>query len=148
MGDLKAPLTVTAAIILRETSQGMRVLIARRKLDASLEAGRWEFPGGKVEPLEHPEACLKREIREELDLDIKVRRIFDVASHVYETPRGPFHILLLCYLCEASTDEFDCVDVAEARWVSADELPGFDYAVADRATVEKLRAFLKGKLSC
>lgn len=130
---------VTAAIILRETPEGTRVLIARRKLDTSLEPGKWEFPGGKLESQEHPEACLAREIREELALEIEVGEIFDVASHLYETPQGPVHILLLCYWARASSADFKLVDVLDARWVSPSELGDFDYAAADVATVDKLR---------
>ena len=139
---------VTAAIIIRETHEGTRVLIARRKLDTSLEAGKWEFPGGKLEPLEHPDACLKREIREELDLEIEVGAIFDVVSHVYETPRGPIHILLLCYLATATMAEFKLKDVADARWVAAQDLAGFDFAAADVSLVAKLRVYLEKEKRC
>ena len=75
---IRPPVNVTAAIILRETPEGTRVLLARRKLDTLLEPGKWEFPGGKLEPLEHPKACLKREISEELGLEIEVGEIFSV----------------------------------------------------------------------
>jgi 8-oxo-dGTP diphosphatase len=136
------PINVTSAIILRETPEGTRVLVARRKLDTSLEAGKWEFPGGKLEPLEHPRDCLRREIREELGLDIQVGELFDLTSHIYETPRGPVHILLMCYLCTASSADFKLLDVSDARWVSADELDCFDWAAADVVAVEKLRESL------
>ena len=140
---LARPIPVTAAIIVRETANGTRVLVARRKLDTSLEPGKWEFPGGKLEPLESPETCLAREIQEELALEIKVGAIFDVASHVYESPSGPVHILLLCYLCAlVGSPEFKLVDVADAAWVSIDELLTYDYAAADVATVGKLRSHL------
>lgn len=139
------PIPVMSAIILRETPAGPRVLVAQRQLSAFLEPGKWEFPGGKLEPLEHPDACLAREIREELDLEISVGGIFDVASHVYETPKGPVHILLLFYLCSSETEQFKRVDVNDARWVSANELAAFDYAAADIATVAKLRAYLQSR---
>ena len=139
---------VASAIILRETPDGTRVLLARRKLDAKLEAGKWEFPGGKLEPFEHPEQCLIREIKEELDLEITVGESFDVASHIYETPRGPVHILLLAYLCRATSEQFKLVDVADACWVLAKDLGSFDYAAADIATVEKLRKHLEKENSC
>lgn len=137
--NLQRPINVTAAIILRETAEGTRVLIARRKLDTSLEAGKWEFPGGKLEPLEHPRVCLRREILEELALEVEVGEIFDLASHIYETPAGPVHILLMCFLCTASSPDFEILDVADARWISRDELGDFDFAAADVATVEKLK---------
>ena len=120
------------------------MLVARRKLDTLLEPGKWEFPGGKLEPLEHPEACLVREIREELSLEIEVGEIFDVASHIYESAQGPVHILLLCYLCKTDQAEFKLLEVSDARWVEAAQLPDFDYAAADIATVKKLIKYLEG----
>ena len=133
-------MNVAAAIIVRDTSAGVRILIAQRKSEASLEAGKWEFPGGKLEPLEHPEDCLRREIREELALEIEVDEIFDVASHIYQTASGPVHILLLCYLCRTTQADFKLLDVADARWVAVAELGDFEYAAADVATVAKLIA--------
>ncbi len=133
---------MAAAIILRETPEGTRVLLARRKIDTFLEPGKWEFPGGKLEPLEHPRDCLKREIKEELGLAIEVGELFDLASHIYETPTGPVHILLICYVCASESADFKLLDVAEAAWVSADQLNDFNYARADIAIVEKLRLYL------
>ena len=139
---MKPPVNVTSAIILRPFAEGTRVLVARRKLDTSIEPGKWEFPGGKLEPFEHPADCLKREISEELDLEISVGEIFDLASHVYETAGGRVHILLMCYLCTCTSADFKLVDVSDARWVSCDELSGFDWAAADISTVAKLQAYL------
>lgn len=131
-----------AGIIQSPLGSESRLLLACRNLDASHEAGKWEFPGGKVEPLEHPEATLVREIKEELDLEISVERIFDVASHVFETSNGPVHIILLCYLCRAKSESFKMLDVSDARWVRPSELNQFNYATADIGTVAKLRDFL------
>ena len=133
---------MTAAILLRETMTGTLVLIARRKLDAAIEAGKWEFPGGKLEAFEHPRDCLKREIHEELALEIDVGELFDLASHIYETANGPVHILLMSYLCTASSDEFKLVDVSDARWIGVGELAEFEWAAADVAVVAKLQALL------
>ncbi len=141
------PINVASAIILRETPNGTRVLVARRKLDASLEPGKWEFPGGKLEPLEHPDACLIREIREELNLEIEVGEIFDVASHIYSSTQGPIHILLLCYLCRTEQEDFQLLDVSDARWVHSTELSSFDYAAADVATAAKLVKYLNRRTS-
>lgn len=65
--SLMQTLNVTAAIIER----GREILTAQRLKDSHMGL-RWEFPGGKIEPGESPEDCLKREIKEELDLDIQV----------------------------------------------------------------------------
>ncbi len=139
---MSQPINVTSAIILRETSEGVRVLVARRKLDTKLEAGKWEFPGGKLEAFEHPRDGLKREILEELGLDIQVGELFDLTSHIYETAGSRVHVLLMSYLCTAASPEFQLLDVSDARWVSASELAMFDWAAADVVAVEKLRAYL------
>lgn len=128
------PVLVTAAIIRDQN----RILIAQRKADSLVAAGKWEFPGGKVEHGEHPETCLIREIKEELDLEIEVERLFDVASHVYQTPKGPLHIVLICYFCKRVAGQARKVDVQDVRWVTLNELPSFVYAEADVPLVNKL----------
>lgn len=146
--DIK-PLLVAAAIILHEdtsekdTLGKTKILIAQRKLDAAAGAGKWEFPGGKVDPFEHPEVTVVREIEEELDLKITVDRIFDVASHLYDHPtKGPGQIILLCYLCKAESLDFKLLDVADAKWITSRELDQFEFAEADISTVAKLRDYL------
>ena len=68
---------VTAAIIIKDN----KVLIAQRAPDDKL-ANKWEFPGGKIKPGETPQECLKREIREELDVDIEVLDFFSESIYV------------------------------------------------------------------
>ena len=69
---------VTAAVIEKDG----KILIARRKRDDS-QAGKWEFPGGKLEAGETPEACLKRELREELGIETEVGAFFCSSRFVY-----------------------------------------------------------------
>lgn len=129
------PLVVTAAIIRR----GEEILIAQRKADSGFAPLMWEFPGGKLELFEKPEECLRREIREELNLDITVDQIFDVVSHVYRRPDGQrFHIILLCYFCTYRAGQIECLEVADAKWVRREELGDFPYAGADIPIVERL----------
>lgn len=135
MTNVVRPLLVTAAIILGPDG---RVLLAQRKSDAALEALKWEFPGGKIEAFEHPEDCIRREIKEELDLEIRVERVFDVASHFYVKDRDRRHIILICYLCRVDTLEFETLDVEDARWVNPDELSSYDFAAADIPIVSRL----------
>lgn len=120
-----------------------RILIARRKLSSPFEGGKWEFPGGKVEFQESPEACLVREIKEELDLDIEVASLFDVSSHVYRSGERVLHVVLLCFEARVLNDSHEkmrAIDVEEARWVSVSELGDYEFAGADVPFVEKLRA--------
>src|SRR3712207_4944430 len=93
-GHRRQPIVVTAAIIFENAKfenevaslkgETSRILIAKRLASSKVEAGKWEFPGGKLELFESPEACLAREIREELSLEIEVGELFDVVSHVYD----------------------------------------------------------------
>lgn len=137
------PLLVSAAIV----RSGPHVLIARRT--SGDLAGLWEFPGGKIEPWEHPEDSLMREIREELALDVRVDDIFAVVYHVY--PSGP--VLLLAYLCSPVAQDSPgpapeeprsgtAGDVGDApwRWVTVQELQHYDFAPADKKIVEKILA--------
>ncbi len=125
------PLLVTAGVV----RAGDKVLLARRK--GGHLAGKWEFPGGKLEPGEAPEEGLKRELLEELGLEVEVGDVCAVVYHVYET--GP--VLLLAYFC---TPKEEKELPPEARWVEAAELFRFDLAPADRRIAAK---FLERKFS-
>jgi len=82
---------VTAAIILKDN----KVLIAQRAPGKN-QAGKWEFPGGKVELGETPQECLNREIREELEVDIEVLDIFGESIYAYHSGT----IKLMAYWCK------------------------------------------------
>lgn len=113
---------VTAGIIER----GDSVLLARRGAGSHL-AHKWEFPGGKVEPGETPEACLARELREELGIAVRVGE--HVATSHYDYGRGP--ILLLAYRAEMIAGE-PCPREHEAlAWVPLAALADYDLAAAD-----------------
>ncbi len=122
---------VTAAIIQR----GGRMLIARR-LTAAHGAGGWEFPGGKVEPGETREACLAREIEEELGLSIKVGGLF--AEVVHEYPNRT--IRLVAYEAEIVGGKLVVSDHEEIAWVRPAELENFEFLPADVPIVRKLAA--------
>lgn len=133
---------VCAAGIIR---RGGRILIAQRKPDSALEPLKWEFPGGKIEFGEEPPACLAREIREEMDFDISVDEIFEVASHNYLKDGATRHVLLLCYLCTYLRGEPRPLDCHDLRWVGPDEILRHDFAAADIPVVGKVRARLWGR---
>jgi len=140
LSKAKQPILVTAAVVI---DKGL-ILIARRQLNATNEAGKWEFPGGKVEYGEHPEDGLVREILEELNLKIEVERFLDLSSHV--TALGPktMHVVLLCYICRLVSGELKLLDAADARWVKKEELSQFDFATADIPLVASLQRALAG----
>jgi 8-oxo-dGTP diphosphatase len=112
---------VVAAAILRDG----RVLAARRGPGMSLP-GMWEFPGGKVEPGEDDRAALRRELREELGLDVEVHEL--LASAVHDYP----HISIDLVLWSASTTGDPVAHEHDAvRWLAADELGAVVWAPAD-----------------
>lgn len=113
---------VTAAI-LRDRG---RVLLARRKPGGPL-AGYWEFPGGKLEPGESPEACLARELHEELGIEGRVGAF--VASHRHEYAHAT--VELLAYEVEWIAGELAPVDHDALEWVLPEELLRFELAPAD-----------------
>ena len=81
---------VTAGVILQEE----KVLVAQRR-EGGPHGLLWEFPGGKVKEGEEPREALRRELKEELDIDVEVGKIFEAVYHLY--PNYP--ILLLVYHC-------------------------------------------------
>ncbi|ANS73223.1 NUDIX hydrolase [Paenibacillus yonginensis] len=121
---------VAAAII--ENEQG-EILIARRKKDKS-QGGLWEFPGGKLEPDESVEACLKRELREEMNIEIQPYESFGVNEHDY----GSVHIRLFAYKATFVRGEIVLVDHDRVEWVRPKALKAYEFAPADVKFVELL----------
>ncbi|HLF24965.1 MAG TPA: A/G-specific adenine glycosylase [Anaerolineae bacterium] len=121
---------VTAAVI----RQNGRVLIAQRPLDKML-GGLWEFPGGKCEPGETLEECLKREIGEELSLEIEVADRVGVVKHSYTH----FRITLHAFECRVVAGRPKAVSVADFKWVRLREIDRYAFATTDRKIIERLR---------
>jgi 8-oxo-dGTP diphosphatase len=126
---MRARKLVVAALV-REAG---RVLMSRRRSDQAMP-NLWEFPGGKVEPGEHPEAALIREVREELGCDVEIDRIEEVVFHAYEE----FDLYMLVYACRITRGEPKAIEVAEAAWVEAKRLPELDLLPADYPLARKL----------
>ena len=123
---------VVAAIIKNEQN---RILIARRKSGLS-NGGRWEFPGGKLLFDESPEECLKREIREEMGVDIKIIDPF----HLVHFQDGQRSILLIGYLCEFLAGNWALVDHDQILWVEKERLSDYKFSMADIPIVRKLQS--------
>ena len=122
---------VVAALVREEG----RILMSRRRPDQAMP-NLWEFPGGKVEPGEHPEAALIRELREELACDIVVDGIQEVVFHAYPD----FDLYMLVYASRIVSGPPRPVQVAEIAWVSPTELPSLDLLPADYPLARKLAA--------
>jgi 8-oxo-dGTP diphosphatase len=125
------PRSVVGAAILRDG----RVLAARRTSPAAA-AGRWEFPGGKVEPGETPEAALVREVAEELGCRVEV-----TGWLAGEVPIGTSHMLTVA-LATLVDGEPDPVEHDLVRWLAAAELGEVDWLEADRPFLAALRETL------
>jgi 8-oxo-dGTP diphosphatase len=120
-----------------------RVLLTQRKPGTHL-AGLWELPGGKVQPGEDPRGALRRELKEELGIDVAVGEVVDVTFHRYEEAQKA--VLLLFFEAErlAGSDNPRAVDVAAFEWATAQGLEPTRFPAADRAVLNKLRARLEG----
>lgn len=118
-----------------------RVLIAQRPFDKE-HGGLWEFPGGKIEPGESPEAALVRELREELGVTVLPEHLEPLTfSSAGRTTR---HLILLLYRCTAWQGEPRALDAAAIRWVLPAALADYDMPPADRPFVSILAAERRG----
>ena len=122
---------VTAAIVV----ESGKVLIARRNPTARL-ANMWEFPGGKIEPGESPEQCLKRELYEEFEIHVRIGE--RVGASVYDYDFG--RVELIAFKARLVGGSFKLHDHAEIRWVEADVLDRFEFAPADIPFVDMIRS--------
>lgn len=116
-------ITVVAALIKKEG----KVLIARRATGDENTLGKWEFPGGKVEPNESEECAIEREIKEEFEMTIKAKNF--IINNVCEYPNRTIDLRL--YECEYVSGEFKLHDHFDYAWVNIENLLDYDLAKAD-----------------
>lgn len=100
--------------------------------------GLWEFPGGKIEPGENCDEALKREIKEELGVNIAVDEFLCTTDYDYPS----FHLTMHCYLCSIESGSIELREHKSARWLTAETLDSVEWLPADRAVVEKLSVLL------
>jgi 8-oxo-dGTP diphosphatase len=122
---------VTCAIIFH---QG-KVLAAQRSVIMPLP-GKWEFPGGKVEEGEAPEACLIREIREELAIDIRIFGALQPSEFSYTSQKT---IRLIPFLATWEAGDIRLLEHSEVKWIGPEELFSLDWAAADVPIVHELQ---------
>ncbi|MFD2670941.1 (deoxy)nucleoside triphosphate pyrophosphohydrolase [Marinicrinis sediminis] len=123
---------VAAAIVTNEQGD---VLIARRKAGKA-QGGLWEFPGGKIEQGESVEACLKRELLEEMNIQIEPVAFFGMQKHA----EGDTAIRLIAYTAKYIAGEIELVDHDACDWVEPIALTHYLFAPADRPFVSALAA--------
>ena len=131
MAELKLTLVVACALI----DADKRVLLAQRP-EGKPMAGLWEFPGGKVEPGERPEATLIRELHEELGITVSEPCLAPLtfASHAYEN----FHLLMPLYICRRWDGDVIAREHATLKWVRANKLRDYPMPAADTPLIPHL----------
>lgn len=126
---------IGVAVIWNDQGQ---ILIDRRK-QSGLLGGMWEFPGGKVEPDETIEACIQREILEELGIEIAVGDRLIVVDHTY----SHFHVTLNVHHCRHLSGDPQPIECDEIRWVTLAEIDQFPFPKANVQIIEALRQWQK-----
>lgn len=95
----------------------------------------WEFPGGKIETGETPEEALIREIKEELNTEIKVGQLLDTVEYDY----SQFHLTMHCYLCTIKSGKLELKEHEAAKWLTEDTLDSVEWLPADLGLIEKMK---------
>ena len=139
-GD-RTEMTLMPVVAVALTDRTGHILVAQRPVGKD-HAGLWEFPGGKVEAGESPEAALVRELREELGVTVDPSALEPLAFT--SAPRATRHLLLLLYRCAEWQGEPRALDAAALRWVAPAALGDLDMPPADRPFVSILAAEHRG----
>ncbi len=127
--------SVVVGIIYKED----RILIDKRKPQGLL-GGLWEFPGGKVRTGESLEAALRREVREELAIRIRVRRPLTIVDHTY----SHFHVRIHAFECTHVSGRPQCITCDDVKWVRLRDLGRYAFPAANNKIIRTLRSPDKG----
>ncbi len=127
--DQRTVVQVVAGVICRDG----RYLVTKRKHDVHL-GGFWEFPGGKLEAGESLEACLRRELWEELGIEIAAPELLHVTRHHYEERSVELHF----FRCSIAAGEARSLDCDGIRWVLPEELGDLQFPPADLSFIKTL----------
>ena len=119
---------VVAGIVCRENK-----ILATQRGYGEFKDG-WEFPGGKLEAGETRVDALKRELREELDMEVVVGELLETVE--YDYPQ--FHLTMHCYLCQLAKEKFVLKEHEAARWLDKENLYSVEWLPADVSLIEKI----------
>jgi A/G-specific adenine glycosylase len=125
---------VTAGLIRNGSGQ---LLIAKRP-DDKLLGGLWEFPGGKQEEGESLQACLARELQEEMAIRVEVGAFFVKVNHAYTHFKITLHVFECDWLPEGGAPQ--AIECADWRWIEESELDEYAFSAADRQVIAELKA--------
>ena len=101
--------------------------------------GMWEFPGGKIEPGESRDVALKREIQEELGVDITIEELLCTTEYDYPS----FQLTMHCYLCSVASGKIELREHKSACWLTAETLDSVEWLPADKEVIENIKAYYK-----
>jgi len=121
--------TVIAAVMEKDG----KILIARRRRGDALE-NKWELPGGKMEAGESPAECLRRELREEFDIETEIGEFVGSSEYDYRH----LSIRLMAYRTRHISGEFTMLDHEEIQWVLPSDLNNYEFSEADKPIVRML----------
>ena len=122
---------VVAGVIINEK----KILCAQRsKNNLNYISKKFEFPGGKIEKFETDEQCLKREILEELSLEIEINDFYMLVNHIYPD----FKLNMKVYLCSCKSRNVILKEHISCKWLSLKNIPHLDWVEADLPIVRKL----------
>lgn len=124
---------VVAGVIFSDEPDGSRKFFATQRGYGEQKDG-WEFPGGKVEPGETPEQALARELKEELNIQVRVADFITTVE--YDYPK--FHLTMHCYFCQIVEGFVTLLEHEAARWLTLQELRSVNWLPADIAVVERI----------
>ena len=122
---------VVAGVIINEK----KILCAQRsKNNLNYISKKFEFPGGKIEKFETDEQCLKREILEELSLEIEINDFYMLVNHIYPD----FKLNMKVYLCSSKSRDVILKEHISCKWLSLEKISNLNWAEADLPVVRKL----------
>jgi A/G-specific adenine glycosylase len=132
---MSAPLPhkrIGVAVVINDQNQ---ILIDRRPSEGLL-GGLWEFPGGKIEANETVEDCIKREILEEIGIEIRVGKSLITIDHAYTH----FRVTLYVHLCQYVSGTTRAIECEEVRWVTLEAIESFPFPKANTQIIAALKA--------
>lgn len=130
-------INVVAAVIIRNSPDGSRQVFATQRGYGDWK-GWWEFPGGKIEPGESPQAALEREIREELATQVRVGEHLGTVEYDYPD----FHLSMQCFACKIVSGKLELLEHESAAWLTAGTLRSVQWLPADLAILDKVESLL------
>lgn len=131
---------VVAAVIKSINENGEPIIFATQRGYGDYK-GWWEFPGGKIEPGETPQEALKREIMEELDMEISIGELIDTVEYDYPD----FHLSMDCFWCEIEKGSVVLKEHKASVWLADNEIEKLKWLPADTLLMGKLMYIMKKK---